>query len=270
MRSDAIFDMNGLPYPEFDGFFADLGASALAGSFEPHLVFETSRGCWWGAKHHCTFCGLNGDTMAFRAKEPERAFEEIKHLSERYHVEEARLRRQHPRHALSSTRCFRGWRLNGYELEIFYEVKANLRHAQLEKMRNAGVNQIQPGIESFSDQVLRLMDKGCTGFQNIQLLRWCEELDIEVAWNFLAGFPGESQPNTRRWQRWSRCSRIWRRPAPARWSASTGSARSTTNRSKYGFRRVRPGARLLSTSFRSAGGAEPDRLLLRLRLRERP
>ena len=36
------------------------------------------------------------------------------------------------------------------------------------------------------------MKKGCTGLQNIQLLRWCEELGIIVAWNLLAGFPGES------------------------------------------------------------------------------
>ena len=51
---------------------------------------------------------------------------------------------------------------------------------------------IQPGIESLSNEVLRLMRKGCTGLQNIQLLRWCEELGIGVAWNVLAGFPGES------------------------------------------------------------------------------
>ena len=59
-------------------------------------------------------------------------------------------------------------------------------------MRRGGVRSIQPGIESLSDEVLRLMRKGVTAFQNIQLLRWCRELDIECAWNILAGFPGES------------------------------------------------------------------------------
>src|SRR5262249_16774167 len=47
-------------------------------------------------------------------------------------------------------------------------------------------------IESFSNQVLQLMRKGCTGLQNIQLLRWCEELGITVFWNLLYGFPTES------------------------------------------------------------------------------
>lgn len=31
------------------------------------LLYEASLGCWWGEKHHCTFCGLNGTTMKFRA-----------------------------------------------------------------------------------------------------------------------------------------------------------------------------------------------------------
>jgi ribosomal peptide maturation radical SAM protein 1 len=71
-------------------------------------------------------------------------------------------------------------------------VKANLKYQHLSAMYDGGVRLIQPGIESFSDQVLNLMRKGITGFQNIQLLRWSEELGIVPAWNILAGFPGES------------------------------------------------------------------------------
>jgi radical SAM superfamily enzyme YgiQ (UPF0313 family) len=41
---------------------------------------ETARGCWWGAKHHCTFCGLNQNDMAFRAKSPQCAMDELVHL----------------------------------------------------------------------------------------------------------------------------------------------------------------------------------------------
>ncbi|HET8547219.1 MAG TPA: hypothetical protein VFL57_04405, partial [Bryobacteraceae bacterium] len=50
----------------------------------------------------------------------------------------------------------------------------------------------QPGIESFSNHVLKLMRKGVTGVQNIQLLKWSEEVGIAPAWNLLAGFPDES------------------------------------------------------------------------------
>jgi ribosomal peptide maturation radical SAM protein 1 len=188
--SAAVFDLDALPYPDYHEYFEALAASRESRGAAVHVVVETSRGCWWGAKHHCTFCGLNGDTMAFRSKSPERAFAEITTLAER--------------HGLGKVGCvdnildmsyvdtlFPMLAESGLELEMFYEVKANLRHDQLAKMHAGGIRQIQPGIESFSDQVLKLMDKGVSGLQNIQLMRWCDELGIDCAWNLLAGFPHE-------------------------------------------------------------------------------
>jgi hypothetical protein len=39
--------------------------------------------------------------------------------------------------------------------------------------------------------VLKLMRKGTSALQNIQLLKWCRELGIDPSWNLLWGFPGE-------------------------------------------------------------------------------
>jgi hypothetical protein len=58
-------------------------------------------------------------------------------------------------------------------------------------LRRAGITRIQPGIESLSDAVLKLMRKGVTALQNIQLLKWCKELGLEPHWNILSGFAGE-------------------------------------------------------------------------------
>src|SRR5262249_52378449 len=77
------------------------------------------------------------------------------------------------------------------EVELFYETKANLRKEQVRLLREAGVVQIQPGIESLNSSVLRLMRKGVSALQNIQLLRWCAEYMVQPFWNLLAGFPGE-------------------------------------------------------------------------------
>lgn len=190
-RSAAIMQMDSLAYPHFDDYFDRLAASQLAGQFDGHLVFETSRGCWWGAKHHCTFCGLNGDTMVFRSKSPERAFDEIVWLADRHKAKRIGCV-DNILDLKYVTTLFPRLAEAGYQLDLFYEVKSNLKLDQLRLMRAGGVTQIQPGIESFSDHVLKLMDKGCTGFMNIQLMRWCAELGIEVSWNVLAGFPGET------------------------------------------------------------------------------
>ena len=48
------------------------------------IPIETARGCWWGMKNHCTFCGLNRQGMEFRAKSPDRVLSMLGELSARY------------------------------------------------------------------------------------------------------------------------------------------------------------------------------------------
>ena len=168
-----IEDMDALPIPDFDEYFRQIGASGL--DVTPQLTFETARGCWWGARRHCTFCGLNGATMAFRSKSPERAYDEIVHLCRRHSTTKLSCV-DNILDPMYADTLFPRLARSGLDLEIFYEVKANLHHDQLQRMRSGGIRSIQPGIESLSDEVLRLMRKGVTAFQNIQLLRWCREL----------------------------------------------------------------------------------------------
>jgi ribosomal peptide maturation radical SAM protein 1 len=74
---------------------------------------------------------------------------------------------------------------------VFYEVKANLKREHLELLSRAGVRRIQPGIEGMHDEMLSLMDKGNHWFTNVQVLKWGQQLGINVAWNFLVCVPGE-------------------------------------------------------------------------------
>jgi ribosomal peptide maturation radical SAM protein 1 len=238
-RSEVVRDLNQLPTPEFDDYFSRLASSSLHSKVEGQLVLETSRGCWWGAKHHCTFCGLNGDTMTFRSKSPERAFEEMEFLSRRHQT-----RRFGCVDNILDLRyidtLFPRLAESGLDLDLFYEVKANLRYDQLVTMRRAGVRAIQPGIESLSNEVLRLMDKGCTAFQNIQLLRWCQELGIEAAWNILAGFPGEPPAE---YEKMAKLVPLLTHLAPPCSCAQVRLDRFSpfhVRSESYGFRRLRP------------------------------
>jgi ribosomal peptide maturation radical SAM protein 1 len=188
---EPVREMDSLPIPDYSDYFEQVQLSPLQSEIRTDLLIETSRGCWWGAKQHCTFCGLNGATMSFRSKSPDRVFEELAYLAETY----GQKRIDGVDNILDTkyiNTLFPRLSESGLELELFYEVKANLRYEQLATLKAGGMRSIQPGIESFSNEVLRLMRKGCTGLQNIQLLRWCDELGIEIAWNLLAGFPGES------------------------------------------------------------------------------
>jgi len=181
--------MDDLPWPDY-GEYMEQATQAGIRMDRIRLLFESSRGCWWGEKHHCTFCGLNGSTMKFRSKSPDRCLEELRWLYERFGVPRfsAADNILDPRYLETFVPALAA---AGLPLELFYEVKANLKKHHLRLLRDAGVTSLQPGIESLSSQVLTLMRKGVTALQNIQTLKWCKEFGIEVAWNLLWGFPGE-------------------------------------------------------------------------------
>jgi ribosomal peptide maturation radical SAM protein 1 len=190
MLTNPVMNMDGLPFPDFDDFFNAFRQSRLVDLLEPELMMETSRGCWWGEKFQCTFCGLNGSTMKFRSKSSDRVLAELKHLSSRYGIKKFQVVDN-----ILDLKYYQSFipRIDSEELgiELFYEIKSNVSKNQLKLLKNSGVLTIQPGIESFSDTILRIMKKGVTGLMNIQLLKWCKEIGIATNWNFLWGFPNE-------------------------------------------------------------------------------
>ncbi|MFC9536811.1 RiPP maturation radical SAM C-methyltransferase [Streptomyces sp. NPDC056975] len=179
-----------LPFPDFDDFFRDRAAAASGSRRDAALLLETARGCWWGAKSNCTFCGLNGAAMAFRSKSAERVLAEVRFLHERHGVERFlvvdNILDMH--YFTTLLPQVAGERLG---VRFAWETKANLSHDQVRTLAEAGVDRIGAGLESLSDHVLGLMRKGTTALRNIQLLKWCREFGIHVEWNLLVGFPGE-------------------------------------------------------------------------------
>jgi ribosomal peptide maturation radical SAM protein 1 len=180
--------LDDLPPPDYGEYF-DRAARLGLPTEHIALPFESARGCWWGAKHHCTFCGLNGTTMRFRAKSPERVLAELDQQSRRY-----RTFRFDAVDNILDPGYLTGLlpSVGDRDYEIFYEVKANLSRAQLKALATAGVTRLQPGLESLSSAVLALMDKGVRAAQNVNLLRWARYYGITVGWNILWGFPGET------------------------------------------------------------------------------
>jgi ribosomal peptide maturation radical SAM protein 1 len=187
--------MDDLPIPDFSDYFrtkAEL--EALRGPLPDLPMFlpiETARGCWWGAKSHCTFCGLNADRMEFRSKSAGRALAEFEQQADRWGLsrffvvdnilDHAYFASLLPRLAASDRDYF-----------IHYEIKANLRRHHIEAMQQAGILKVQPGIESLSSGILALMQKGISALQNVQTLKWLTEGGFDVSWFILTGFPGET------------------------------------------------------------------------------
>jgi ribosomal peptide maturation radical SAM protein 1 len=182
--------LDDLPYPDHSDYFSQLEQSLVSGLIRPGLPFETSRGCWWGERSQCTFCGLNGATSTYASKSAERALAELAYLSQRYPEREliavdGVLDRGYFKTLLPALKA------EDRGLRLLYETRANLTKEQVRLLKEAGVEDIQPGIESLSTAILRLMRKGTSALQNIQLLKWAREVGVQAHWNLLLGFPGE-------------------------------------------------------------------------------
>jgi ribosomal peptide maturation radical SAM protein 1 len=196
VRGRPCRNLDGLPTPRFDDYFRQL-AACFPGSHhevgEISLPYESSRGCWWGEKHHCTFCGLNGEGMVFRKKAPARVLGDLGRLVDDYTCARVSMtdnimpfdyfQTLIPQMAALAQRP-------GFPA-VFYEQKANLSLRQVLALKAAGIRHIQPGIEALSTSLLRRMDKGVSGGQNVTLLRYARSAQMTLSWNILWGFPGD-------------------------------------------------------------------------------
>lgn len=180
-----------LPPPNYDDyFFREIDEFLYRDYLRPGIPYESSRGCWWGERSHCTFCGLNGGGMGFRSKGAAQVIEEIDGLVDRYGS-----RRIETVDNIIDMTYFDSvlphFAESERKINMFYETKANLKRAQIEMFRRAGVSWIQPGIESLHTEILRIIGKGVSAYQNVQALKWSRQFGVFAFWNVIAGFPGE-------------------------------------------------------------------------------
>ena len=131
-----VHDLDTLPVPDYAAYFEQLVSRDAEHSVEPCILFESARGCWWGMKAHCTFCGLNGTSMAFRSKSTARVLSELETLHQRHPecmiiVVDNILDHKYFHDLIPEL----GRRPDRYRL--FYEVKSNLTKPQLLALRQA-------------------------------------------------------------------------------------------------------------------------------------
>jgi ribosomal peptide maturation radical SAM protein 1 len=195
----ALGDFDNGIVPDFDDYFETVRAHGLMPYYEDKsnmlaLPFESSRGCWWHERSPCTFCGVNGLSDAFRMKDPENVMAAIRQYRERYgalyfFATDTNL----------SMDCFKTLLPRMREefapsgARFFYCVKSNMNRREIRDLADSGVYMAQPGIESLSDNILRLMNKGVSAIQNIFFLKCARQYGVYILWGLLIGSFGETQ-----------------------------------------------------------------------------
>lgn len=193
-QAKTAFQLESSPIPDYSDWFQDLSALEQRDKVKIQttgLPVETSRGCWWGQRQHCVFCGIDEATLIYREKKAETVLSFLNVLRNRhgngipfrfadYILPHTFIKTLLP--LLAQVRP-------PYELTC--ELKANQNPDSMKALARAGFSDVQPGIESFDSNVLKLMHKGVTGIHNVLCLKLGFLNRIVINYNILFGFPGE-------------------------------------------------------------------------------
>lgn len=152
------------------------------------LPFITSRGC----PHGCAFCcNPRLSKRRWRCMSAKKAYKDVMYMVERFDLDSVIF---HDENFLTNPKRIE-------ELASMINNKfswsAQARMDELERtdiglLERNGLNLLQPGIESGSDRILSLVNKGETKKQILQANKKLAKTNITSVYNFMMGFPTET------------------------------------------------------------------------------
>jgi len=193
-ENNEYIDLNYLPYPDFQSYYKDLNAVSdevkQYHSLFGRLPIELSRGCWW---NKCTFCNIRTYHKRYREKTIERFIEELNCLSDTYRMLTFQIigntLPQYDFHKFCNQLIDLG-----KDFDLYIEARAGqLKSEDYTLLKKAGFNHIQTGIETFSSNYLKKINKGVKIIDNIAALKYSKENNIENIYNLIVDYPNEEK-----------------------------------------------------------------------------
>jgi len=200
-KKDAIWnknldfiDMNNLPYPSFQSYFNEFNgvSNEILQYYQLYgrIPIELSRGCWW---NNCSFCNVSAYNKKYREKNHDRFIEELTALSDVYKMLDFQIIGTTLPQRGYKTLCEKIISLNR-DFTLIAESRAGtLKSKDYTLLRKAGFSHIQTGIEAFSPNYLKKMNKGVRVIDNIAALKFCKENHIKNSYNLIINYPNEEK-----------------------------------------------------------------------------
>ncbi|UCH92960.1 MAG: RiPP maturation radical SAM C-methyltransferase, partial [Candidatus Aminicenantes bacterium] len=198
INGEPLKNLDTIPLPGYESFFKQM--RAFLGNNLPKMKavsYETSRGCWWGQKRRCLFCGnTNTQSIVFQQKSGEKVEKDLEMIAQKYPVNAVLMTDNIvPFSYYEKLLTFLAQKKEFPS--IFYQENTDLQLKDLINLQKMRVKSILTGIESLSSGLLKLMNKRVRASQNLLLLRNALSAGIYVAWNMLWGFPGDKAAHYR-------------------------------------------------------------------------
>lgn len=189
-----IRDLDSLSLPAFDLLpdFSHYGGSQfIEFDVRPTFRLVTSRGC----PFQCTFCDKSVFGKTFRAHSPEYVLKMIKVLYHSYGIRHLYI--SDDTFTLDKKRVFDICRLLEKEgLDLTWDCNTRVDTVDpplLKAMKKAGCIYIAYGIETGSQEILDVLNKGTTLGQIRKACDWTVKAGIKIRGNFIMANPGETK-----------------------------------------------------------------------------
>lgn len=190
-----FFNIEDMPLPDFESLSIDKYQSYQENDKLFHesllLPYQITRGC----TQRCNFCNFYLVDPQLEFKTPQKVVNELAQMKGKYHTRrfffcESRINNSY---VYLESLCDI---MVQSELDIIWDTVAGINGMDanlIRKMSNAGCHSIAWGIESGSDRILKLLNKGFSIAEAEKVLRESSEAGIRNIVNFITGFPHETE-----------------------------------------------------------------------------
>lgn len=200
ITSEPIPDLDILPYPDLEGFGFEESLDNLthyiANDYFDHprtYPLLSTRGC----PYHCTFC-FHTVGKGFRYRSIESIMGEVRYATKKYGINvfvfEDELFTYDRERAFEFCRMFKEFtKTVSWEIRFMVDLRADCADAEmLAALKDAGLNTICMGLESYSPVVLKSMKKNITQEQIRTAVKCVADNKMALQSNFLFGDPAET------------------------------------------------------------------------------
>jgi len=189
---EAPLDLNELPdlpyhLVDVENYVGSQGR--FQGEAERSLIFISSRGCPWG----CAYCcNPRLSKRRWRPMSAEKTYERVMKLVEKYNLDAITFHDEE--FLVSRSRAEKIAYLIGGQFKWWIQGRMDrLKDMDLPYLEKNGLCEVQPGVESGSDRILKMIRKGETVEDMLEANRALAKTDILPLYNFMVGFPTETQ-----------------------------------------------------------------------------
>jgi len=189
---ESIKDIDNLPFPARH-LISHQGGNIFAYNKnyigDGSVTILTSRGC----PFDCAFCSAPHLNQMMRYRDPDLIAKEIKHVIDEYGIRQFRIsddmftaNEKHVRTVCEKIK----------DLDIAWRISVRAKPLSidlLQTMKDAGCREISIGIESFDDNVLRILNKKITAEDNVLALKMCADVGLKTRLLFMIRTPGQTK-----------------------------------------------------------------------------